>query len=208
MNSFFQLYRQAFLKPGHAFSELLKHPNALSFGFFAVCVQAILYTGVYVFLIFGGGQAFKPWLYIPVDEYYKYNVFFCAPSMILAWILAAGLIFVLTRLGKLQGQFEYILALFGFGIGIASWSTGLHDISTSFLGAVHIIDQRTYEFQLNSPTIWRTLLWIQMLVYLCWFIFLFSLAINKIYHTNRWMSFVLGFVGFLTYQLFFLIFNR
>jgi hypothetical protein len=29
-----------------------------------------------VFLIFGGGQPFKPWLDIPSETYYRYNVFF------------------------------------------------------------------------------------------------------------------------------------
>lgn len=208
MNSFFQLYRQAFFKPNQAFTELLTHPKALAYGFFAVCIQAVLYTFVYIFLILGGGQAFKPWLNISVDAYYKFNVFFCAPSMFLAWILAAGVVFVAAKIWKLKGSFEHILALFGFGIGTASWSTGLHDLSTSFLGAIHVINQRAYEVQLNSPGIWRNLLWMQMIMYLVWFVFLFSFAIKKIYFTNRLKSFVLGFVGFITYQLFFLIFNR
>jgi hypothetical protein len=40
------------------------------------------------------------------------------------------------------GSFEQTLIVFGFGISIASWSTGIHDIITSFLGGIHVINQR------------------------------------------------------------------
>ncbi len=128
--------------------------------------------------------------------------------MFLAWILSAGTVHLLSRFWTHLGSFEQTLAVFGFGIGVASWATGLHDLLTSFLGAMHIIDQRHYEVLLNSPTIWRTLLWIQMLLYLLWFVILFSKGTRAVYRIQRWVSLMLGCAGFLVYQLFFLIFNR
>jgi len=207
-DSFLQIYSRSFFKPWQSFSELLHHPKSLAFGFYAVFIQAILYTCVYGFLILGGGQAFKPWLNIPVDVYYQYNVFFCGPTMFLGWILATGLIHVLLRTQTQQGQFEQLFCLLGFGISIASWATGIHDFCSSFLGAIHIIDQRSYEIQLNSPGIWRNLLWFQMLVYLLWFIFLFTTAVRIVYQVNRFRALAFGVLAFLVYQLFFLIFNR
>jgi hypothetical protein len=170
--------------------------------------MAALYTFVYLFLIFGGGQPFKPWLDIPLEEYYRYNVFFCAPSMFLGWILAAAVAHLLSKLMKGSGTFEQTLCVFGFGIGIASWSTGLHDLLTSFLGAIHVISQREYEVALNSPTIWRTLLWIQMAAYLFWFLFLFGKGIQKVQAVKGWQAALIGTIGFIMYQGFFLIFNR
>ncbi len=85
---------------------------------YAVLIMAILYTCVYVFLIFGGGQPFKPWLAIPLETYYQYNVFFCAPSMFLGWILAAGVVHVLSRCFVDKGSFDQTLTVFGFGIGL------------------------------------------------------------------------------------------
>lgn len=187
---------------------LASDSRKLRLSFFAVLITAILYTFVYVFLIIGGGQPFKPWLDIPLDVYYRYNVFFCAPSMFLGWILAAGLVHVLARIATGTGNFEQTLAVFGFGLSIASWTTGLHDVLTSFLGATGAISQRVYETALNSDTIWRTILWIQMAAYLVAFLYLFYVGVRVVYNLNKWVSFLLGSVAFIAYQAFFLIFNR
>jgi hypothetical protein len=208
LRTFRDYYWGTIVQPASNFKHLIRDKKALRFSTFAVLITAILYTLVYVFLIFGGGQPFKPWLIISPEFYYKYNVFFCAPSMFLGWILAAAVVHVLSRFITAAGSFEQTLSVFGFGIGIASWATGIHDILTSFLGAVQVIDQRDYETTLNAPTIWRTLLWIQMTAYLVWFIILFSKGVKAVYPVKNWQAIILGSVGFIIYQLFFLIFNR
>lgn len=206
--SFFGYYKGTILHPKRTFETLVQDGRQLRLAFSAVLITAVLYTFVYVFLIFGGGQPFKPWLDIPLDDYYRYNVFFCAPSMFLGWILAAGVVQLISRLFSGTGTFEQTLAVLGFGIGIASWATGLHDILTSFLGAVRVIDQREYEVILNSPTVWRALLWVQMAVYLVWFILLFSKGIKAAHGLKNAPAMLIGTAGFFVYQLFFLIFNR
>lgn len=208
MPGFRKYYRLTLIKPSLAFSDLVKEEGLVRLSFLAVLITAILYTLVYVFLILGGGQPYKPWLDIPPEIYYRYNVFFCAPSMFLGWILASALVHLISRLFVHTGCFEQTLSVFGFGISIASWATGIHDIITSFLGAFHFIDQHTYETALNSPTIWRTLLWIQMLGYLVWFVILFSRGTKVVYEIKKWQSVFLGLTGFITYQMFFFIFNR
>lgn len=208
MSAFFAVYRDTFLYPRRSFETLLTEARQVRYAVTSVAIMATLYTFVYIFLILGGGQPFKPWLDIPLDVYYRYNVFFCAPSMFLGWILAAGVTHLFGRWASGTGTFEQILCLFGFGIGVASWSTGFHDLLTSFLGATGVISQPGYEVALNSPTLWRTLLWIQMFLYLIWFILLFSLAARMVYHLPVWASALLGLAGFVMYQGFFLIFNR
>jgi hypothetical protein len=207
-NTFWNYYTGTIFRPQKTFEALLTNTASLTLSAYAVLIMAFVYTCVYAFLIFGGGQPFKPWLAIPLETYYQYNVFFCAPSMFLGWILAAGVVHVLSRTIANDGSFDQTLTVFGFGIGIASWSTGVHDWVTSLLGALHVIDQHSYEAALNSPTLWRTLLWIQMIVYLIWFIVLFSKGAKAVYHLKTSQSIGLGAIGFITYQMFFLIFNR
>jgi hypothetical protein len=197
-----------FFKAGRAFDELMEDKRALRYGALSLLICAILYTLVYVFLIFGGGKPFEPWLKIPVDVYYRFNVFFLAPSMFMGWILAGGVVHLLGLITHHEGSFEKTLAVLGFGIGIASWTTGLHDVLTSFLGAVGVIDQNQYEVALNSPTIWRTILWIQFALYLTAFLILFTKGIASVYRLKTWPAFLLGLTSFIIYQLFFLIFNR
>jgi hypothetical protein len=206
--NFMNYYWSTITRPRLAFSNLINDKYLLRYSAKAVLITAVLYTFVYLFLIIGGGQPFKPWLDIPLETYYRYNVFFCAPSMFLGWILATGVVHLLSRLFSSQGTFEQTLSVFGFGISIASWTTGIHDIMTSFLGAIHLINQHDYEIALNSPTIWRTLLWLQMIAYLIWFIILFSKAVSAVYMVQIWRSLFLGTIGFFVYQFFFFIFNR
>ncbi len=206
--SFWSLYFNAFVSPKATFAAICSDPGSLRKGILAVTISAVVYTAVYVFLIVGGGQPFKPWLDIPLDVYYRYNVFFCAPSMFLGWILGAGVMHVFARSSTPAGTFEQALALVGFGIGIASWSTGIHDLLTSFLGAIGAISQREYELMLNTPTLWRTLLWIQMFIYLVWFLGLFTIAARTVYGLSRMKSVLLAIIAFVAYQGFFLIFNR
>lgn len=208
MKKFLKYYGGTISKPTQTFTALLEDRNKIAFSSYAVLITTTLYTFVYVFLIFGGGQPFTPWLDIPLETYYRYNVFFCAPSMFLGWILAAGVIHTLTRLITTQGNFENTLCLFGFGISVASWTTGIHDILTSFLGAIQVINQREYESALNSATSWRALLWIQMSAYLIWFVILFSKSVKVVYKLRTFQSILLGTFGFIIYQAFFFIFNR
>jgi hypothetical protein len=86
-SGFARYYWSVVVTPSKTFEHLIKDARALKFSVHAVSISAILYTLVYVFLIFGGGQPYKPWLNIPLESYYQYNVFFCAPSMFLGWIL-------------------------------------------------------------------------------------------------------------------------
>jgi len=206
--TFTNYYFEAFIRPRKVFNELLADPRSLKFGFWAMIIMAIVYTLVYVFLVMGGGTPFKPWLDIPLDVYYRYNVWFLAPSMILGWVLAAGVVQLLSKFSGGTGSFENTLVVLGFGISIASWSTGLHDLITSFLGGIHVINQNEYELALNSPTVWRTLLWVLMLWYLLWFVVLFSIGVRVVQGIKAWHSVLVGTIGFVVYQLFFLIFNR
>jgi hypothetical protein len=79
---------------------------------------------------------------------------------------------------------------------------------TSFLGAIHVMDQRAYEVALNSPTPERALLWILMALYLVWFLLMFSKGIGAAQRVRSGAAALLGAVAFATYQGVFLIFNR
>lgn len=208
MKHLLNLYLRAFLKPGSTFRLLVSDSRRLRIAVFAVALTAAVYTLVYVFLILGGGQPFKPWLNIPLHKYYQYNVLFCAPSMFAGWVLASGVIHLCSRLTTRKGSFEQIAAAFGFSLSIASWATGAHDLITSFLGAIHVIDQHEFELLLNSPTIWRTLLWILMAIYVVAFVALFSVSVKVVYQLKTRWSLLLALLGFVVYQLFFLVFNR
>lgn len=208
MASFASYYLQFLTAPHQAATRLTADPGRLRFGSLAVLLTAILYSLVYVFLVMGGGRPFKPWLAIPPESYYRYNVWWLAPSMFLCWIVAAGLGQLASRIWSGSGSFEDMLSVFGFGIAIASWTTLGHDLISSFLGAVRVIDQRAYEAALNQPTPWRRLLWTLMAAYVVWFPVMFTQGVRAAQRIRAAPAAAVGIVAFLGYQFLFFVFNR
>jgi hypothetical protein len=176
----------------------------------ALAINAVLYTLVYVFLARSGGapSSFTPWLAIPTGVYYHYNQFFLAPSMVMCWILAAGAAQLVSRLFRGSGSFEDTLGVLGFAISIASLAAIAHDLPDSFLGVIGVLDQRWYETALNSPTIWRTVLWICYGTALVWAPVLCAVGVAAAQRMRRGPAVLVGALAFLIYQGVFVIFNR
>jgi ABC-type microcin C transport system permease subunit YejB len=128
--------------------------------------------------------------------------------MIMSWLLSASVIQILSKWSKGTGSFEQTLAVIGLSISIAMWGTLVHDLAMSFFSAIQVIDARQHEIAMNSPTIWRTLLWISILIYLAAFLLLFSKAVRAVHKISVTASTGIGIAGFITFQLVFLIFNR
>ncbi len=209
-SSFLDFYYSAFIRPKRTFDRLVNDPRRVRFGVLFVTIPAVLYIFVYIFLNHGGGapSVFTPWLNIPKEVYYFYNRFLTAPSFYMSWILAAGVVQLLSRLFKGKGSFEDTLAVMGLGIAVAMWGTMLHDLVMSFLGAIRVISLAQHEIDMNSPTIWRTVIWTCMFIYLIWFVVMFTKGIAAAHRLKRGPATVLGVIGFVVFQVMFLVFNR
>lgn len=210
MKTFKDYFIGTLLHPQRTFEALLADERRLKFGLYAICINAILYTFVYIFLWHGRGapSSLTPWLAIPKDVYYFYNQFMLAPSMFGCWILAAGVAHLLSWIFAGKGSFEDTLSVFGFGVTIATLFALLHDLTDSFLVAIGLLDARWYEVQLNSPTIWRTIL---LTLYSIALILLFVLLTRGVFASQRIKripGILIGFISFIVYQGTFLIFNR
>lgn len=210
MASFGSYYAGSLLRPRRTFDALMAEPHRLQFGLLALLINAVLYTCVYIFLTMRGGapSSFTPWLNIPKDVYYSYDRFILAPSMFGAAILAAGVALLLGKLFGGKGSFEDTLSAFGFAIGIPSLFSLLHDFTDTFLGAIGLLDVKWYEVQLNSPTIWRALLWTCYGASFLFFFILFPKAAGASQRLKPAPAILIGVLAYLLYQFIFLIFNR
>ena len=210
MKSFAGFYFGTITSPRRAFRELMTEPKRLRYGVAALLLNALLYTMVYVFLTIGNGapSSFTPWLAIPRDEYYFYNRFMLAPSMIAAWILSAGVAQLLSIALHGKGRFEDMIAALGFAIAIACLASLAHDLPDSFLGALGLLDLRAYEVVLNSPTIWRAILLTLYFGSVFWFLFLFTIAVHVVQGLSWPRAVLVGWPSYFVYQLMFVVFNR
>ena len=210
MRSFFKNYLQTITRPKKAFETLLADDGYFRLGFMYMAVPIAAYTLMYIFLTIGNGapSVFTPWLNIPKDSYYAVNRFLLAPSMILCWFAATAVIQVLARLSNGTGAFEQTLSVLALSISIAMWGGLIHDLPMSFLSAIGVIDARQHEIDMNSPTIFRTLLWICYSVYFLAFLILFPLAVSVAHKLSTGRSIGIGWLAFVVFQIIFLVFNR
>jgi hypothetical protein len=209
-NNFGSLYIRMFYKPKSTFEIVFESEKALKFGFFAILIPTIGYTLFYIMALFAGGSpsTFKPWLTIPIEDYFKYDIVLTTPGYFLAWVGAASTIYLLSRLMKGKSSYDNILAVVGFGVGVATWSSMLHDLTDAFLSVTGVIEMKEYERLLNEPTFWRGLLWTLYTIYFFWFITLFTIGIRKAQGFSILKSILLAFIGLAIFQVTLLIFIR
>lgn len=208
--NFFQLYFRMFYKPKSTFEMIFNSDKTLKYGFFAFLIPSIGYTLFYIMAYFAGGSpsTFKPWLAIPIEEYFKYDILLAFPGYYLSWIGASATVYLLSRLMNGQSKFDNILAIIGFGIGIATWSSLLHDLTDAFLSVIGVIDMQEYERLLNESAFWSSLLWSLYTLYFFWFLTLFTIGIKKSQGFGFFKSLLIAFVGLMTFQFILLIFIR
>lgn len=208
--TFRQYYIGILTQPSSTLTALMADERRLKFGTAALGISLFLYTWVYVNLTIGGGapSAFEPWLAIPKDVYYFYNQFMLAPSMLACWILAAGIIQLASKPLGGRGTFEDTLSGLGFAISISCLASLAHDLPDTFLGAIGVLDLKEYEVALNSPTIWRTILWICYGTYFVLFFFLFWKVTQIVQKIRPVPAFLIGSGAFVVYQALYLVFNR
>ena len=210
MKSFKDYYIGTLFRPGSTFEALLADSRRLKLGLMAMSLNAVLYTFIYIFLWSRGGapSSFTPWLAVPKEVYYFYNQFWLAPSMFGCFILSAGVAHLLSKLVSGKGSFEDTLSVFGFGITIATFFALLHDFTDSFLGAIGLLDLKWYEVQLNSPTLWRTILWTCYSVALILLVLLLIKGVGTSQRVKGVPAVLIGILAAIIYQGCFLIFNR
>ena len=130
---------------------------------------------MYIFLTIAEGapSTLTPWLNISKENYYAANRFLLAPSMLICWFTATSFIQVVSRLLGGAGTFEQTLPAISLSISIAMWAALIHDLPMSFLSATGVINASQHEIAMNSPTFFRTILWICYSIYFIAFIILF-----------------------------------
>lgn len=208
--NFIRLYLRMFIKPSSTFETIFEGDHTLRYAFFAFLIPASGYTLFYIMANIAGGSpsAFKPWLAIPIEEYFRYDIYLTFPGYYLSWTGASATIYLLCRLMNGKSKFDNILAVVGFGIGVATWSSMLHDLTDAFLSVIGVINMREYEKLLNEPTFWRSLLWSLYTIYVFWFMTLFTIGIKKAQGFGIIKSILIGFAGLVTFQVILLIFIR
>lgn len=203
-------YFQTIYKPRKTLEELILKDDLTKLSLLYISIPVFCYTLMYIFLAMANGapSKFTPWLNISKENYYAINRFLLAPSMIICWFTATSFIQVVSRLLGGTGSFEQTLSAISLSISIAMWGALIHDLPMSFLSAVGVINAGEHEIAMNSPTIFRTILWICYSIYFIAFFILFPISVRVVHKLSWIKSISIGSLAFIIFQTIFLVFNR
>lgn len=207
---FLRYYLKMFAKPDETFSSLLTDGKKLNYGLLAAAIPAIAYTVFYILASHAGGapSTVKPWLALPMEKYFYYGIFLAIPGYAISFFTASSVLYLILRYWNRDVSYDDALTVTGFGIGVASWSTMIHDLADSILGFFGVIDIRAYEKVLNSGGFWDLLYKTLMIVYTVWFVVLFAKGIRRISEKGWIASGLSGFFLFIVFQVILVIFIR
>jgi len=185
--------------PSATFHALKADPKRVSKSFKAILLIGVLYTVTVVMLAAAGALITAPsFLALSPENYYFCEMFFALPVMVLAWILAAGFIQLLSRWGKGSGTFEGTLAALGFAVTVPFFLTWIPE--TAFAVLLHLgMKQEEFMELWTRPGILQTFALAYQIAAAVWVFALITIAVG-VSQRMKWRRAVP--IGFLTTILF------
>jgi hypothetical protein len=197
------------LAPRKTFGRLMQDERRVGLGSRAVGLVAAGYTASLVLWFFIGGRSrIDPWLRIPLESYFFWEIFFIGIVTLGCWILASGVVYVLGKQVGGTGRFEDTLAALGFAVAVPTLIPLGIDVVLGLAIALGLAEASSWTNAMSTPGFWRGLMLVYMLGYLIGLVLLFPLATRAAQNLPGWRALLLGLVGVLVYQGVYFIFIR
>lgn len=203
----FLKYQWYFIQsPAKAIAALAAEDSPLSIGFKNILLTACLYDlAILLWLIGDAGVIAPPFLAIPAEQYYVYEVFFFIPVFIATWLLGAGIIYLVAVLLGKAGRFDVLLASLGVGISVCAYFTMIPDLIQGVLFSTGMVSQAVY-LEKTGQGILMVIVWAYLLGYLGTNIASFAASARHVMGLPCWKAVLVGLAGFLGYfALFFTV---
>jgi len=149
-----------------------------------------------------------PFLRIPAGDYFYWGIYFYAPVILGAWLLAAATMYVIVLAFGQRPEFKDLLTTTAFATGIGTLGTLLSDLVTSPMRAAGLINEQAWEQSVASQGGWWVFLYFFMAVYLVLFCVGYPIAVRTVTNLSWAKAIGAGIAGFLVFQGFEFIFIR
>jgi hypothetical protein len=190
----------ATVKPRKAIGELAASERKIAVGFWINLLFAGLYTSTVViyYFVIERLPAVEPWMPIPADRYYLYQIFWTIPWGLSTWIMMSGIVYLLAIAGKKEpARYCFDGALLVCGIGWVVPNLILMWIPETLLVPIFGVFWPEWAELIRLtviPPIWQTAL--------------VALGVRKIYDVHTIWATVLGLVSVGAFFIMFLAFMR
>jgi len=182
--------------PRKAIDLLREQSDAVLIGFRNVLLAACLYEVVIVLWLIGDAQVTAPpFLRIPDERYYSYEVIFLIPIFIVAWLVGAGIIYMFTRILGAAGDFDSLLGSLGTNVAVCAYFTLIPDLVQGVLFSTGWMRQDQY-LTTTGRGVWAVVVGAYLLGYLASNITGFVLSTYYTQGLSKLQSTLLGLTGF------------
>jgi len=188
----------SFIRSPSAFvKQLTTNPQALLIGFRNVLAIAILYEiAILLWALGSDGVTLPPFLRIPEDQYYFYELIFLIPMFIVTWLLASGIAYVMPRALRGIGSFDAILGGFGVSMAISFYFSLIPDYMQGILWITGWVPFHEY-LEITSKGILLIIVWTYLLAWLLAHLIFYSITIHHTQGLSRIRSVTVASVSFL-----------
>lgn len=149
-----------------------------------------------------------PFLRIAASDYFYWGIYFYAPVIVAAWLLASAVMYLIGWGFGHKAEFSELLKLSAFATGIGTLGTLLSDLVTSPMRAIGLINEHAWEQSILSHGGWWLFIYFFMAIYLILFCIGYPIAVRIATKLSWSRSIVTGIVGFLAFQGFEFVFIR
>lgn len=195
--------------PFFTMKVLSVHPSGVKWGLYSVTLLGLLYTltvaGLYGI---GVGATVSPWLRIPAEEYYFWEIFMVFPVYFGVWVLGAGFVQLVSRPLGGSGSFEGTLATLGFAMTIPWYVTWVVETLGMILVMMDVITLAQWQDVAENHTVGKVFAIAYQLIAMVWLIVLMPIAVRSSQGLTAIPSFVVGMVTLIIVGIISFVFIR
>lgn len=171
-------------------------PRAAFVGFKHILLYAVLYEIVIALWAFGGATPTLPaFLKIPADQYYYYQLIFQIPMILIAWLLAGGIAYVLSKALGGNGSYDTILGGFGIAALVSAYFVLIPDFIQGVLWSTGWVPFAEYQ-EATSRGLPLVLVWSYMAAYEVCYLVLYTVTIRYSQNLNTLKSAIVATISF------------
>jgi hypothetical protein len=183
--------------PTIVIAKLENDPRAAFTGLKHVLFLAVAWEIALLLWALGGATPTIPaFLKIPDEQYYFYQLIFYVPMFPVAWLLASGTAYLLSRAFGGTGSYDTILGGFGMTAAISGYFALVPDFIQGVLWTTGWLPFDEY-LQLTSSGIPAILVWSYLSAYSVAYLLLYSTTIRLAQKLSIWKSLCVAVVAYI-----------
>jgi len=187
---------QLIRSPKITITRLANDPRAAFVGFKHIFLFAVLYEFVMVFWAFGDATPTMPaFLKIPVDQYYFYQLIFQIPMILIVWLLAGGIAYVLSKALGGTGSYDTILGGFGIAALVSGYFVLIPDFIQGVLWSTGWVPFAEYQ-EATSRGLLFVLVWSYITAYEVSYLVLYTVTIRYSQNLGTLKSAIVATISF------------